>query len=203
MIDRSHITGVVLAGGRGTRLGGADKGLQTLRGVALARRALDRLRPQVGRLLVNANRHVEEYATFGVPVCVDTVPGQPGPLAGLLAGLAAAGTPWLAAVPCDGPHFPDDLVRRLAHAVQAQHAEIAIAVTLEGGTRRRHPVYCLLSAALRQRLADALDRGERRVQQWVGAQRCVEVLFDDPRAFLNANTPAELKRLELEPDHGT
>ena len=200
MVERARITGLVLAGGRGSRMGGADKGLRVLRGRPLAQHAIERLRPQVGPLWVNANRNPAAYAAFGVPVCADTVPDQPGPLAGLLAGLAVCGTPWLAAVPCDVPRFPMDLVARLAAGLQAGRAEIAIAVTVESGQPRRHPVFCLLSAALRDDLAAALSRGERRVQQWMAGHRCVEVRFDDAAAFLNANTEADLRRLEIDDD---
>jgi molybdopterin-guanine dinucleotide biosynthesis protein A len=203
MIERGRITGLVLAGGRGSRMGGVDKGLQVLRGKPLAQHAIERLRPQVGPLWANANRHAEAYAAFGVPVCADTVVGQPGPLAGLLAGLAACTTPWLAAVPCDVPRFPAYLVARLAEgllAMPGEAAELAIAVTLESGQRRRHPVFCLLSAALRDDLAAALARDERRVQQWMGRHRCAEVVFDDPAAFVNANTEADLRLLETDDD---
>jgi molybdopterin-guanine dinucleotide biosynthesis protein A len=200
MIQRTHITGLVLAGGRGSRMGGADKGLQPLHGVPLAQHAIERLRPQVGALWVNANRNTEAYAGFGAPVCADSVPDQPGPLAGLLAGLGVCTTPWLAAVPCDVPRFPADLVARLAAGLQAAGAELAIAVTLEGGERRPHPVFCLLPVALRDDLAAALARDERRVLQWVRRHRCAEVLFDDAAAFANANTGDDLRRLETDDD---
>jgi molybdopterin-guanine dinucleotide biosynthesis protein A len=200
MIDREHITGLVLAGGRGSRMGGADKGLQPLRGRPLAQHAIERLRPQVGPLWVSANRHADAYAALGVPVCADTVPGQPGPLAGLLAGLAVCATPWLAVVPCDVPRFPADLVARLAAGLQSAGAELAIAVTLEAGERRPHPVFCLLPATLRADLAVALAREERRVLQWMRRHHCAEVLFDDAAAFTNANTGDDLRRLEMNDD---
>ena len=128
MITPDNITGLVLAGGRGLRMGGTDKGLQVLAGKPLALHALERLRPQVGALLVNANRNTAAYATFGVPVCPDTVEGFAGPLAGFLAGLVHCRTPWLLTVPCDSPRSPTDLAARLAAAAQAQDAEIAIAL---------------------------------------------------------------------------
>jgi molybdopterin-guanine dinucleotide biosynthesis protein A len=200
MIERMHITGLVLAGGRGSRMGGADKGLQMLKGVPLAQRAIERLRPQVGPLWVNANRNAGAYAAFGAPVCADTVPAQPGPLAGFLAGLGVCTTPWLAVVPCDVPCFPADLVARLAAGLEAAGAELAIAATVEGGERRAHPVFCLLPVALRDDLAAALARDERRVLQWMHRHRCAEVPFDDAAAFANANTGADLRRLETDDD---
>jgi molybdenum cofactor guanylyltransferase len=200
MIERAHITGLVLAGGRGSRMGGADKGLQLLQGRPLAQHAIERLRPQVGALSISANRNAGAYAALGVPVRADTVPGQPGPLAGMLAGLAGCATPWLAVVPCDVPRFPADLVARLAAGLQAAGAELAIAVTLEGGQHRAHPVFCLLPATLRDDLAAALARDERRVLQWMRRHRCAEVLFDDAAAFTNANTGEELRRLETNDD---
>jgi molybdopterin-guanine dinucleotide biosynthesis protein A len=199
MIERAHITGLVLAGGRGNRMGGADKGLQLLHGRPLAQHAIERLRPQVGPLWVNANRNAGAYAAFGVPVCADTVAGQPGPLAGFLAGLGVCSTPWLAVVPCDVPRFPADLVARLCGALQAAGAELAIAVTDESGERRAHPVFCLLSATLRDDLAAAIARDERRVQQWIRRHRCAEVEFD-AAALANANTGEDLRRLETDDD---
>lgn len=199
MIERVHITGLVLAGGRGSRMGGADKGLQLLHGRPLALHAIERLRPQVGPLWVNANRNAGAYAALGVPVCADTVAGQPGPLAGFLAGLVVCSTPWLAVVPCDVPRFPADLVARLGGALQAAGAELAIAVTDESGERRAHPVFCLLSATLRDDLAAALARDERRVQQWIRRHRCAEVVFD-AATLANANTGEDLRRLETDDD---
>ena len=131
MITPDNITGLVLAGGRGLRMGGTDKGLQVLASKPLALHALERLRPQVGALLVNANRNTAAYATFGVPVCPDTVEGFAGPLAGFLAGLAQCRTPWLLTVPCDSPRFPTDLATRLAAAALSQDAEIAIALATD------------------------------------------------------------------------
>lgn len=189
---REAVTGLVLAGGLARRMGGVDKGLLLFRGRPLAQHALERLRPQVGPLLLNANRHLERHAAFGVPVLPDAVGGFPGPLAGLLAGLAHATTPWLACVPCDGPAFPADLVARLAAAVG--DAELAIAVS--GAQRRPQPVYMLLRCTLRGALQEALSAGERKVEAWAAARRCVHVPFDDEAAFANANTPDELRRLE-------
>ena len=192
------ITGLVLAGGRGSRMGGVDKGLQLHQGQALARHALQRLAPQVGPLLVNANRHLDVYAGFGAPVVADAWADYPGPLAGLLAGLQACATPWLVSVPCDSPHFPTDLVARLAAAATQAQADVAIAATQEAdGSLQPQPVFCLLRTALRDALQAFLEQGQRKIDRFTGQQRQVQVLFDDASAFVNANTADELARLQL------
>lgn len=184
---------MVLAGGRGSRMGGVDKGLETLEGKPLVQHALDRLRPQVGALLINANRHLDVYAGFGPPVCPDANDQFAGPLAGVLAGLDRCETEWLVTVPCDSPNFPGDLVSRLSEA--AQGADVAIATTSEGGVLRRQPVFCLLRRELRSALATYLDGGGRKIEPWLDEYGCRDVLFDDASAFFNANTLAELRLL--------
>ena len=203
MITPDNITGLVLAGGRGLRMGGTDKGLQVLAGKPLALHALERLRPQVGALLVNANRNTAAYATFGVPVCPDTVEGFAGPLAGFLAGLAQCRTPWLLTVPCDSPRFPTDLAARLAAAALSQDAEIAIALATDheapGAALRPQPVFCLLRSSLQDSLQRFVAEGGRKVGAWTALHRCATVPFnqpgDDPHAFFNANTLDELRLL--------
>ena len=189
-----QITGLVLAGGRGSRMGGIDKGLQLYRGRPLVQHALDRLRPQVGGLMINANRHLDAYAAFGVPVWPDTLADYPGPLAGLAAGLAHCPTPYLASVPCDSPHFPTDLVARLAAALAANAAQIAVAATVEDGALRTQPVFCLLHTGVLPGLLAFLHEGQRKVGAWLATQRCVQVRFDEAAAFFNANTLADLQR---------
>jgi molybdopterin-guanine dinucleotide biosynthesis protein A len=186
------IHALVLAGGRGSRMGGVDKGLQTLRGEPLVRHALDRLAPQVGPLMISANRHLDAYAAFGVPVWPDEPPDYAGPLAGFIAGLSHCFTPWLVTVPVDTPRFPDDLVARLA----AGAADIAVPVTLEDGRRRRQPAFCLMRTALRGHLAEFVRGGGRKIDDWLSRHAVTEVPFDDAAAFFNANTPDELHRLE-------
>ena len=184
-------------------MGGADKGLQPFRGVALAKHALRRLRPQVGPLMLSANRNLAAYAAFGVPVWTDAGPppgAHAGPPAGLVAGLAHCETPLLAAVPCDAPLFPADLVARLTQALQHAAAEIAMAASpTPGGPPRAQPVFCLLSTALHDSLRDFLAGGGRRVEAWIARHRTAVVVFDragdDPLAFANANTLAELQQL--------
>ncbi|MEF7617250.1 molybdenum cofactor guanylyltransferase MobA [Aquincola sp. MAHUQ-54] len=193
---REEITGLVLAGGRGSRMGGADKGLQNHRGLPLALHALLRLSPQVGGMMVNANRNIAAYEAMGAPVWPDPLPDHPGPLAGLLAGLEHCETAYLASVPCDSPNFPPDLVERLAEALQREDADIAIAATLEDGRLQRHPVFCLLKAGLAESLREFLHEGERKVGLWMARHRAVEVLFDDAAAFFNANTAEDLRSLQ-------
>jgi molybdopterin-guanine dinucleotide biosynthesis protein A len=190
------ITGLVLAGGRGSRMGGVDKGLQNHLGMPLALHALLRLSPQVGAAMINANRNLAAYEAMGVAVWPDALPDYPGPLAGLLAGLERCETPWLVTVPCDTPNFPLDLVERLAAAADDAGAEIAMATTREDGAMQPQPVFCLVKASLLESLVAFLHSGERKIDRWAGAQRQVQVPFDDADAFFNANTLAELQRLQ-------
>jgi molybdopterin-guanine dinucleotide biosynthesis protein A len=207
-IAPDQITGLLLAGGRGTRMRGADKGLQGLQGKPMALHALLRLRPQVGPVLISANRNLAAYRALGAPVWPDTWPDFPGPLGGLLAGLAQCKTPYLATVPCDTPNFPHDLVLRLAQALHAEQADVALAATREPGPGpgpgpgrpcgpvRAHPVFCLLHARLLESLQAYLHGGGRQVAGFMALHRCVEVVFDDARAFFNVNTLAELQQLQ-------
>lgn len=194
-IEPQDITGLVLAGGRGSRMGGVDKGLQNHQGMPLALHALLRLTPQVGEMMVNANRNLGAYESMGVPVWPDPVADYPGPLAGLLAGLEHCETPYLVTVPCDTPNFPQDLVARLAEALVAQNADIAMAATTEQGQLRTQPVFCLLKSALMEDLVSYLQSGERKIDRWTARHACAVVPFDDGSAFFNANTADELRQL--------
>ena len=196
MIPKQDITGLILAGGRGSRMGGVDKGLQNHRGVPLAMHALMRLAPQVGELMINANRNLGAYESMGVPVWPDSLADYAGPLAGFLTGLEHCETPYLVTVPCDTPNFPTDLVARLAAALQAEGAEIAIAATLEDGQLQPQPVFCLMQANLLESLVAFTHAGQRKIDQWTAQHRCASVLFDDAGAFFNANTPGELQQLQ-------
>jgi molybdenum cofactor guanylyltransferase len=196
MIERDQITGLILAGGRGSRMGGVDKGLQNHLGVPLAMHALLRLGPQVGELMINANRNLGAYESMGVPVWPDALPDYAGPLAGFLAGLERCETPYLVTVPCDSPLFPDDLVARLAQALEAQAADIAMAATIEDGKQQVQPVFCLMKAELMESLVRFTQEGQRKIDKWTALHRVVEVPFDDAKAFANANTLAELQQLQ-------
>ncbi|HEY3599547.1 MAG TPA: molybdenum cofactor guanylyltransferase MobA [Paraburkholderia sp.] len=200
-ISRDQITGLLLAGGRGMRMGGVDKGLQTLHGDALALHVLRRLAPQSGALLISANRHPERYAELGAPfgakVLADTLPDFPGPLAGLLTGLVAARTGYVLSAPCDTPNLPADLAARLAEALDTAHADIATVTTTDAqGEPSIHPVFALIRAPLAADLAAFLDAGERKVRAWYARHTTVEVPFADERAFYNVNSLQELADLE-------
>jgi molybdopterin-guanine dinucleotide biosynthesis protein A len=211
-IPTQDITGLVLAGGRGSRMGGVDKGLQNHLGMPLALHSLLRLQLQVGPAMLNANRNLGAYESMGVPVWPDTQADFAGPLAGMLVGLEHCETPWLVTVPCDTPNFPLDLVERLAAAAQAEGADIAMAATREpalvAGTNadatadaqgqpvvQVQPVFCLLKASLLESLQAFLDSGQRKIDRWTAQHRCATVVFDDSAAFFNANTLEELRRL--------
>jgi len=195
MIDKGDITGLVLAGGRGSRMGGVDKGLQPHLGMPLAMHALLRLSPQVGEIMINANRNLAAYESMGVPVWPDTLSDYPGPLAGFLTGLERCATPYLATVPCDSPLFPEDFVARLADRLDAEDAEIAIAATNEDGELRLQPVFCLMRASVMESLVRFTGGGRRKIDAWTATLRQVAVAFDDAGAFVNANTLAELREL--------
>ncbi len=196
MIDKSDITGLVLAGGRGSRMGGIDKGLQVHRGMPLATHALLRLSPQVGEMMISANRNLGAYESMGVPVWPDALPDYPGPVAGFLTGLERCETPYLVTVPCDAPLFPDDLVQRLALALEGEDAEIAMAATREGGELRLQPDFCLMRSILMESLVRFTASGRRTIDTWTATLRMAAVPFDRAGAFADANTLAELQQLQ-------
>ena len=191
------LTGLVLAGGLGQRMGGLDKGLQPFHGQPLAQRALQRLRPQVAQLAINANRHHALYGAWGVPVWSDLHQGFAGPLAGFLTGLKRSSTPWLLTVACDTPAFPQDLAARLVQEAQRTGSLVTMAASSGAdGQVQPEPVFCLLHRSLAPSLQQALTAGERRVRRWAGQQGCTMVVFNPADAFANANTPEQLAALE-------
>ena len=184
-----HITGIVLAGGQGRRMGGVDKGLVPLDGHPLIARVLERLAPQVDTIVINANQNVERYRAFGYPVVSDAVGDFAGPLAGLHAGLIAAQTPFAVTAPCDSPFLPLDLVARLSVALVRNHAQLAVAKTFD----QAHPVFALVDAAVLPHLEQFLQQGGRKIDAWYATLAVTEVQFDDEHdAFRNINTRAEL-----------
>jgi molybdenum cofactor guanylyltransferase len=195
-IGNENITGLVLAGGRGSRMGGVDKGLQNHKGVPLALHALLRLQPQVGEAMINANRNLGAYESMGVPVWPDAQSDFPGPLAGVLVGLERCETPYLVTVPCDTPNFPLDLVERLARGLETEGADLAMAATREHGEVVTQPVFCMLKSELLESLVKYLQSGQRKIDRWTAQHRVATVVFDDAAAFDNANTPEELQRLQ-------
>jgi molybdopterin-guanine dinucleotide biosynthesis protein A len=192
----NDITGLVLAGGRGSRMGGVDKGLQNHLGVPLALHALRRLAPQAAVTMINANRNLDSYRSMGIAVWPDEIPDYSGPLAGMLAGLAHCTTPYLVTVPCDTPNFPLDLVARLARGLNDIDGEIATAYTREDGALRAQPVFCLMRAELRESLSAFVNSGQRKTGLWASQHRCAQVLFEDNSAFFNVNTLSELQQLQ-------
>ena len=191
--DPAEVTGLILAGGQGRRMGGVDKGLQRLRGRPMVEWVLERLAPQVAEVVVNANQNQAEYARFGCRVVSDEIGGFAGPLAGLHVGLKASVQPFLVTVPCDSPFLPRDLVTRLHAALAADRAELAVAKTGD----QPHPVFALVRASLAGHLAEFLQAGGRKIDAWYASLRVVEVPFDDqPDAFSNINTRDELAEFE-------
>jgi molybdenum cofactor guanylyltransferase len=205
MISYLDITGVVLAGGRGSRMGGIDKGLQKIHGTPMALHALLRLQMQEGGgpadCLINANRNLAAYEAFGVPVWPDTLSDYAGPLAGFLTGLERAETPYVLTVPCDTPLFPLDLLARMAQAFDPENTDIVMACAPEDdGEVRPQPVFCLMSVMLLESLVAFTQAGGRKIDRWTAEHRVKRVAFDqaqdDPRAFFNANTLQDLNALQ-------
>lgn len=187
------VTGIVLAGGMGRRMGGVDKGLVPFHGKPMVAHVLERLRPQVDEILVNANRETECYAAFGYPVIADAIGGYAGPLAGLHSGMTAASHPLVLTVPCDSPFLPADLVQRLRQSLDKHQADLAVAKTGD----QAHPVFCLCRTALLANLTQFLQSGGRKIDAWYASLNTVEVPFDDEaEAFANINTPEELACLQ-------
>jgi len=192
----ASISGLVLAGGRGTRMGHVDKGLQAFGGSTMVAHVLARLQPQVASVAINANQNLDIYAAYGVPVWPDDTPGFAGPLAGLEAGLRRCATHYLLTAPCDSPFLPADLAERLLQGLQEAGADLALAVTEENGLRQPHPVFCLVKADKAELLSNYLAAGGRRMDGWYPQLKVAEVLFEDADAFRNINTLDELRGLD-------
>ena len=199
------ITGLILAGGRGARMGGVDKGLQNFNGTPLTLHTLMRLQMQEGSpltdIMIVANRNLSAYESLGVQVWPDSTDGFAGPLAGFLTGLERCETSLLLTVPCDSPLFPMDLAQRLTDALLSENADIAMAAAREeDGNIRPQPVFCLMRVSLLESLVKFMQSGGRKIDAWTAQHSTVLVSFDgpevDPRAFFNANTLEELHRLE-------
>ena len=187
------ITALILAGGRGSRMGSVDKGLQLFNGKPMVAQVLERLAPQVNEVIINANRSLDAYTAFGYRVIPDVIDGFVGPLAGLQVGLLHAAHPLVVTAPCDSPFLPLDLVARLLAALQNNQADLAVAKTFE----QVHPVFCLVKRDLEPHLRSFLETGQRKIDKWYETLNVVEVSFDDVEsAFMNINTREELNRLE-------
>ncbi len=187
------VTGLILAGGKGSRMGGVDKGLKNFRGKRLVDHVYERLAPQVGGVVINANQNHDEYKSFGVRVVSDAIGGFAGPLAGFHAGLSVSKRPFLASVPCDSPFLPTDLVERLFARLDETGSELAVAKTGE----QAHPVFSLMRRGVLDHLTDFLKGGGRKIDAWYATLNVVEVAFDDEaEAFSNINTLEELAAFE-------
>jgi len=183
------VTGIVLAGGQGRRMGGVDKGLQPLHGRPMVEHVLSRLAPQVSEIIINANQNPDAYARFGHRVVPDAIGGFAGPLAGLHAGLGAARHELVLTVPCDSPFLPADLCSRLRE--QLHEKDLAVARTGD----QAHPVFALVRSAVKANLEQYLSNGGRKIDAWYASLAVVEVPFDDEAdAFRNINTREELNR---------
>ena len=192
----SLVTGVILAGGRGSRMGGVDKGLQLLRSKPMVQWVAERFAPQVNEVLVNANQNIDKYQMLGYKVIPDEIGGFAGPLAGLHRGLSEASHRLVATSPCDSPFLPLDLIARLRTAMEKAGADLTVAKTGD----QPHPVFCLCRKSVLPSLTDFLAGGGRKIDAWYATLKIVEVLFDDqPDAFSNVNTPAELEAFERGP----
>jgi len=192
----SPVTGVILAGGQGRRMGSVDKGLKVLRGKPMIAWVIERFAPQVDELLINANQNLERYAQFGHRVIPDAIGGFAGPLAGLHRALSEASHGLVATAPCDSPHLPRDLIARLAAALRREDVELAVAKTGD----QPHPVFCLCRKSVAPSLTEFLGAGGRKIDAWYARLKVIEVAFDDnAAAFSNVNTEAELAALENHP----
>ncbi len=187
------ITGLILAGGRGSRMGDVDKGLQHFHAKPMVAHVIERLAPQVDTIFINANRNPNEYAAFGHIVVPDAIDGFAGPLAGLHIGMQRATTEWIVTVPCDSPFLPRDLVARLIGAADKAKADLAYAQTYD----QAHPVFCLARVALEPSLRAFLETGQRKIDKWFASVKAASASFDDQEsAFANINTLAELQNFE-------
>lgn len=197
MISAEQITGLILAGGRAQRMGGIDKGLIPFHQKPLIETTIQRLKAQVGPILINANRNITKYAVYGYLVIMDETPDFSGPLAGFLMGLKNCKTPYLLTTPCDSPLFPEDLATKLASELEQANLDLVYASSKEAdGKVWAQPVFCLMRANLQDSLISFLDKGDLKIDRWFKELKSGTVIFDNAQAFANANTPEELQSLE-------
>ena len=192
-LQPTEITVVILAGGRGRRMGGKDKGLVKFNGSPLIEHVLSAVSTQAGQLIINANRNLEEYRHYGFPVVSDTMADYQGPLAGFASSMAAANTDFIVTIPCDSPLPPADLVQRLVDALQDEDAELAVA----HDGKRLQPVFALIKVSLLPSLQEFLRRGDRKIDLWYAQHKMAKADFSDiPETFLNINTPGDQQQLQ-------
>lgn len=191
--DKENITAVVLAGGRGRRIGGQDKGLVEVGGRPLIEHILDLVTPQVSAVIINANRNQQVYAGYGYPVISDNLTDYQGPLAGFAAALAACETDYIMTLPCDGPYVPTDLVGRLSSAIKNNNAELAVA----HDGQRMQPVYALIPRSLLESLQEFLDAGDRKIDLWYARHDTALADFSDViDTFFNINTEEDRRTID-------
>jgi molybdopterin-guanine dinucleotide biosynthesis protein A len=190
---KSEITGCILAGGQGVRVGRKDKGLITLNGRYLSQHCIERLSPQVGSIIISANRNIPVYESFGCIVVQDKTDNSNGPLSGFHSALEAATTTFVAFTPCDAPFFPQNLVEKLMEPFSDEKTEITMAIV-----RTKHqPVFAMVKSSLENSLALFLENGGRKIRSWFDTRTCVTVEFDDKGEFMNINSPSDLEKAEL------
>ena len=191
-----QVTGIILAGGRGVRVGGEDKGLLVFNGEPIVKKVFKSLNQQVHMVVVSANRHVEEYQSFGVPVVKDRLPDYQGPLAGIEAALTVCMTPYALVVPCDAPFIRHDLAQKLYDKMEETNVNIVFAQSYtEQGEVAAEPTFALIRSCMLSHLRVYLDSGKRKVLGWYELTDHASVLIDDPLCFANANTPEDFDRL--------
>ena len=197
MISVEQITALILAGGRAQRMGGIDKGLIPFLQKPLIESTIDRLKPQVGQIIINANRNITKYAAYGYPVAMDETLDFSGPLAGFAVGLKNCTTPYLLTSPCDSPLLPSDLASRLALEMERGDFQLVYASSKDNdGKVWAQPVFCLMRLGVLPSLEQFLVKGDLKIDRWFKELRNSTVIFDDNQAFANVNTPEELKELE-------
>jgi molybdenum cofactor guanylyltransferase len=196
MVSKEQVDGLILCGGQGQRMGGRDKGLIACGEQTLVARSAANFAPQVRRIMLNANRHLDQYNALGYPVYEDLHPGFQGPLAGFAVGLRYCTAPYLAIIPCDTPDFPADMVAKLFGALASQTADLSYPITYDAHQRKQtHPVFCVMRSYLFEKLNQFLKTDQRRIDRWYAELQCIEVVFNDHQAFTNINTPADLSSL--------
>jgi molybdenum cofactor guanylyltransferase len=178
-------------------MGGVDKGLITLHNKTLIQRTIEKLSPQVERIMLNANRNLQSYEALGHPVYTDTYDGFLGPLAGFHVALTHAISPYVAIVPCDSPFFPDHLIEQLLETLDSSDVDISYAVTYNDQLQKQtHPVFCLMRNNLKDHLSMYLESGHRKIDAWFAQLKCAEVTFLYEKDFMNINTPEDLANSE-------
>lgn len=197
MILKDQITGLILAGGRAQRMGGIDKGLIPFHGKPLIESAITRLKTQVGPILINANRNITKYASYGYPVLMDEMTDFSGPLAGFSVGLKNCKTPYLLTSPCDSPLLPIDLAKKMMVEIENGKFDLVYASTKEAnGKIWAQPVFCLMRTTLEDSLTSFLGTGNLKIDHWFLDLHSSTVIFENEQAFANVNTPEELRALE-------